>query len=47
MDNVKIVKLTLDDVDKVYQFVIEEFCPDEPVFNSFGILRVTFYIYKT
>ena len=40
MDNVKIVKLTFEDVDKVYQYMVEEFVPDEPVMSSFGLLQV-------
>jgi len=37
----KIVKLTLEHVDKVYQYMKEEFVPDEPVMNAFGFLQGT------
>ena len=40
MENVKIVKLTFEDVEKVYKYMVEEFVPDEPVMSSFEILQV-------
>ena len=40
MENVKIVKLTSDDVEKVYKYVVEEFVPDEPIMSSFGTMQV-------
>jgi len=39
MENVKIVKLTFEDVEKVYKYMVEEFVPDEPVMSSFEILQ--------
>ena len=33
METIKIEKLTMDHVDKVYQFMIKEYCLDEPVFR--------------
>ena len=33
METMKIEKLTMDHVDKVYQFMIKEYCLDEPVFR--------------
>ena len=31
METMKIEKLTMDHVDKVFQFMIKEYCSDEPV----------------
>merc|ERR1712008_482029 len=42
----KIVKLTLEHVDKVYQYMKDEFCPDEPVMNAFGIMQGTDFFGK-
>ena len=33
METMKIEKLTMDNVDKVFQFMIKEYCSDEPVFR--------------
>ena len=44
IERVKIVKLTLEHLDIVYQFVVEEFAPDEPVFSTFGILQGTNFL---
>ena len=33
MEAMKIEKLTMDHVDKVFQFMIKEYCSDEPVFR--------------
>ena len=41
MENVKIIKLTLDHSDQVYQHMVEEFAPHEPVMSAFGILQGT------
>ena len=46
IENVKIVKLTLEHLDIVHQFVVEEFAPDEPIFSRFGILQGTNFLSK-
>ena len=46
VENVKIVKLTLEHLDIVHQFVVEEFAPDEPIFSRFGILQGTNFLSK-
>jgi len=33
IETLKIEKLTMDHVDKVFQFMIKEYCSDEPVFR--------------
>ena len=43
MENLKIVKLTFEDVEKVHQYMVDEFVLDEPVMNAFGILQVMIF----
>ena len=38
MDPIRIKTLTSDDEEQVFQFLVEEFAPDEPTMSSLGIL---------
>ena len=46
MESVEIIKLTLEHVDKVVEYMKEEFIPDEPIMGTFGIMMGTDFISK-